>query len=106
MGQKLRSGEYAPGDPLPASLEEMLAHFKLRRVKPVAYVYPILAFLAGTGVNGSSPPWVVPGTYYLHHSTDGARPPLFLGADAADATALASRMVILIPPPGQACASW
>ena len=52
-----------PHDPLPSSLVEMLAHFKLRGVRPVAYVYPILAFLAGTGPNGSSPSWIVPGTY-------------------------------------------
>lgn len=63
MGQRLRLGEWAPGDALPASLSEMLGHFRARGVKPVAYVYPILAFLAGTGPNGTSPDWIVPGTY-------------------------------------------
>jgi len=41
----------------------MLDYFKLKGVKPVAYVYPILAFLAGTLPNGGSPPWIVQGTY-------------------------------------------
>ena len=80
MGQKIRQGLWTPGDALPASLIEMLNYFKLRKVKPVAYVYPILAFLAGTGKNGTSPPWIVPGTYDLEHST-GARPPLPLGSE-------------------------
>ena len=37
----------------------------LRGVRPVAYVYPILAFLRGTYPRGASPPWIVPGTYAL-----------------------------------------
>lgn len=56
---------WKPGDALPDSLTEMLAYFKLRGVKPVAYVYPILAFLAGTLPGGKSPPWIVPGVYDL-----------------------------------------
>ena len=36
LGQKLRLGEWAPGQPLPASLQEMLDHFKLRGVRPIA----------------------------------------------------------------------
>lgn len=63
MGQKLRMGLWRPGDPLPASLVEMLNYFERRRVKPVAYVYPILPFLAGTLPGGRSPPWIVNGTY-------------------------------------------
>ena len=63
MGQKLRMGEWKPGDPLPASLREMLDYFKLKRVRPVAYVYPILAFLAHTLPGGQSPEWIVNGTY-------------------------------------------
>ena len=47
MGQDLRLGVWKPGDQLPASLIEMLDYFKAKGVKPVAYVYPILAFLAG-----------------------------------------------------------
>jgi hypothetical protein len=66
-----------PHDPLPSSLVEMLAHFKLRGVRPVAYVYPILAFLAGTGPNGSSPSWIVPGTYSA--ADPGASPASILG---------------------------
>ena len=62
-GQKLRMGEWKPGDPLAASTQEMLDYFKLKGVKPVAYVYPILAFLAGTLPGGGSPPWIVQGTY-------------------------------------------
>ena len=63
MGQKLRMGEWKPGDPLAASTQEMLDYFKLRGVKPVAYVYPILAFLANTLPGGGSPPWITQGTY-------------------------------------------
>ena len=81
LGQKVRMGEWTPGDPLPDSLTEMLDHFKLRGVKPVAYVYPILAFLAGTGANGTSPDWIVPGTYELTHAP-GAREPLPLGTES------------------------
>lgn len=62
-GQQLRMGEWKPGDPLAASTQEMLDYFKLKGVKPVAYVYPILAFLAGTLPGGGSPPWIVQGTY-------------------------------------------
>lgn len=58
-------GLWKPGDTLPPSLQEMLNHFKLRGVKPVAYVYPILAFLAGTLPGGASPEWIVRGTYGL-----------------------------------------
>ena len=62
-GQRLRMGLWSPGDPLADSLQEMLDYFKLKGVKPVAYVYPILAFLAGTLPGGGSPPWIVTGTY-------------------------------------------
>jgi hypothetical protein len=63
MGQRLRMGLWAPGQPLPPSLLEMLGHFRLRGVRPVAYIYPILGFLAGTLPGGASPPWIVNGTY-------------------------------------------
>ena len=63
MGQRLRMGLWAPGQPLPPSLLEMLSHFQLRGVRPVAYIYPILGFLAGTLPGGASPPWIVNGTY-------------------------------------------
>jgi hypothetical protein len=63
MGQKLRMGEWKPGDPLAASTQELLDYFKHKGVKPVAYIYPILAFLAGTLPGGGSPPWIVHGTY-------------------------------------------
>ena len=56
-------GLWAPGQPLPPSLLEMLSHFELRGVRPVAYIYPILGFLAGTLPGGASPPWIVNGTY-------------------------------------------
>ena len=36
MGQRLRLGLWAPGDPLPASLTEMLEYMKAKNVKPVA----------------------------------------------------------------------
>ena len=72
LGQQIRLGEWAPGDALPPSLAEMLDYFKLRRVKPVAYVYPILAFLAGTLPGGRSPEWIVPGTYL--HGAGGLQP--------------------------------
>ena len=62
-GQKLRMGEWSPGDPIAASTQELLEYFKAKGVKPVAYVYPILAFLAGTLPNGGSPSWIVQGTY-------------------------------------------
>lgn len=66
-------GQWKPGDPLAASLSEMLDYFKLKGVKPVAYVYPILAFLEGTLPNGGSPPWIVQGTY------DASQTPLLGG---------------------------
>ena len=44
MGQRLRMGLWKPGDPIPASLQEMLDYFKLKKVMPVACIYPILAF--------------------------------------------------------------
>ena len=78
MGQQLRLGLWRPGDPLPASLREMLAYFASRGVRPVAYVYPILAFLAHTLPGGASPEWIVEGTYWLYDS-GGRRPPLHLG---------------------------
>jgi hypothetical protein len=37
-GQRLRMGLWKPGDAVADSLQEMLDHFKLRGVKPVAYV--------------------------------------------------------------------
>ena len=83
MGQKLRMGEWTPGDPIPDSLREMLDYFKAKKVQPVAYVYPILAFLAGTGANSSSPPWIVEGTYELHDAS-GHKPSLPLGSGPAD----------------------
>jgi hypothetical protein len=50
-------------------------------VRPVAYVYPILAFLAGTLPGGASPPWVVHGTY---SSSDLATKRLGLGPMRSD----------------------
>ncbi len=98
MGQRLRMGEcappftplctpssprrvftpplrrWAPGDALPPSLLEMLSYFRSKGVRPVAYVYPILAFLAGTGPNGTSPDWIVPGTYDATRAPAAAGP--------------------------------
>jgi hypothetical protein len=68
-GQKIRMGEWKPGDPLADSLNEMLDYFKLRGVKPVAYVYPILAFLAHTLPGGGSPDWITEGTYMSSKSS-------------------------------------
>jgi len=62
-GQKIRLGEWKPGDPLAASTQEMLDYFKAKGVQPVAYVYPILAFLAGAMPGGGDPTWIVQGTY-------------------------------------------
>jgi len=73
-GQKIRQGLWKPGDPLAASTQEMLDYFKLKGVKPVAYVYPILAFLAGTLPDGGSPPWIVQGTY-MSEPLPGQTPP-------------------------------
>ena len=51
-GQQLRLGLWKPGDPLANSLQELLDHFKLRGVKPVAYVYSAVAgSVAGSGVH-------------------------------------------------------
>ena len=104
MGQRLRLGMWAPGDPLPASLTEMLQYMKSKNVKPVAYVYPILAFLAGTvgcppGAgrckDGTNPPWIVNGSYYLKdHASDimpeAARPALWLGGELGNGPMRAS----------------
>ena len=54
-------GLWKPGDPLAASTQELLDYFKLKKVRPVAYVYPILAFLANTLPGGGSPPWITQG---------------------------------------------
>ena len=87
MGQRLRLGLWEPGDPLPESLIEMLTYMKSKAVKPVAYVYPILAFLAGTvGCpkgegrcdSGTNPPWIVNGSYDLLDRSSAGRPPLSL----------------------------
>ena len=42
-------------------------------MRPVAYVYPILGFLAGALPGGASPPWIVNGTY-LAAATSTASP--------------------------------
>ena len=52
-------------------------------VLPVAYVYPILAFLAGTYPGGTNPPWIVNGSYYLEDRS-GRRPPIDLRELAID----------------------
>lgn len=56
-------GEWRPGDKLASSTQEMLDYFRHKGVKPVAYVYPILAFLANTLPGGGSPSWITEGTY-------------------------------------------
>ena len=86
MGQKLRMGYWKPGDSLPGSLTEMLDYFKERNVKPVAYVYPILAFLAGTLPGGKSPPWIVPGVYTLPKVMGGGPVRLTHGTVEGDAS--------------------
>ena len=93
MGQRLRLGLWAPGQPLPASLLEMLEHFRRRGVRPIAYVYPILAFLAHTLPGGASPPWIVNGTYYAAASTaSNSTAPAFASAAVPHAPAAAPRV--------------
>ena len=65
MGQRIRDGRWKPGrDALPESLQAMLADFRRAGVRPLAYVYPILAFLAGTLPDGGSPSWIYNTTDY------------------------------------------
>ena len=66
LGEAVRAGTWLPGvDPIPASLAEMLAYFREQGVKPVAYVYPILAFGAGEppGNTSTLPSWIINGSY-------------------------------------------
>ena len=93
-GQKLRMGEWKPGDPLAASTQEMLDYFKLKGVKPVAYVYPILAFLEGTLPNGGSPPWIVQGTYDSYAASATRQP--HLHADGKNRSREAHRQTPLL----------
>jgi hypothetical protein len=79
-GQQIRMGQWKPGDPIAASTQEMLDYFKLRGVKPVAYVYPILAFLAKTLPGGGSPSWITQGTYMSSSSNADIG---LVGGDAA-----------------------
>ncbi len=72
-GQKIRTGEWTPGDPLASSTQEMLDYFVAKGVKPVAYVYPILAFLAGTLPGGGNPSWIVQGTYMSETNAESNR---------------------------------
>ena len=53
MGEKIRKGEWDPTkDPIPASVTEMVAYAKQKRVGLLAYVYPSLPFAA-------NPSWLV-----------------------------------------------
>ena len=99
MGQRLRLGLWSPGDALPASLLEMLDYMKAKGVKPVAYVYPILAFLAGTvgcapGAGrckqGTNPPWIVNGSYDLEDRSAAGRGPLSLRGESGNGPMRAS----------------
>jgi hypothetical protein len=99
MGQRLRLGMWSPGDPLPASLTEMLDYMKSKKVKPVAYVYPILAFLAGTVgcpsgsgrcTGGANPSWIVNGSYDLIDRSMAERPPLSLRGESGNGPLRAS----------------
>jgi len=55
LGQKIRKGEWNPkSDALPPSVREMLDYAASKRVKLVAYVYPVLPF-------AHNPEWLVAG---------------------------------------------
>jgi len=46
MGIGLRNGSWQPSQPLPPTVQEMMAAFRQEHVSPVAYVYPTLAWRA------------------------------------------------------------
>lgn len=53
LGQEIRRGEWDPASgPIPASVREMLDYAQAKRVKLVAYVYPVLPFV-------QNPAWLV-----------------------------------------------
>ena len=53
LGQKIRKGEWDPRtDAVPPSVQEMLDYARAKRVKLVAYVYPVLPF-------SQNPAWLV-----------------------------------------------
>ena len=57
LGQKIRTGEWKiDSDAIPASVAEMLKYAGEKNTKLVAYVYPVLGFLAR-----QHPEWLVPG---------------------------------------------
>jgi hypothetical protein len=57
LGQKIRRGEWKiESDPVPDSVAEMLAYAKGKNAGMLAYVYPVLGFLAE-----EHPDWTVPG---------------------------------------------
>jgi len=56
MGEKIRKSEWDPAnDPIPASVAEMIAYAKQKRVGLLAYVYPSIPFSA-------NPAWLVKST--------------------------------------------
>ena len=58
LGQKIRKGEWKIGSgEMPPSIAEMLAHARSRNTGLMAYVYPVLGFLAD-----QHPEWIVPGS--------------------------------------------
>ncbi len=45
MGQKLRKGEWKPGDPLPESVQDILDYAESKKIGLLAYVFPSLPFM-------------------------------------------------------------
>ena len=55
MGIKIRKGEWDPkSDPIPESVQEMLDYAKSKKIKLVAYMYPVMPF-------AGNPDWIVEG---------------------------------------------
>jgi len=58
MGIKIRKGEWDPkSDPIPESVQEMLDYAKSKKIKLVAYMYPVMPF-------AGNPEWIVENTKY------------------------------------------
>jgi hypothetical protein len=58
LGIKIRKGEWDPKkDPIPETVQQMLDYAKSKKIKLVAYMYPVMPF-------SGNPEWIVEGTKY------------------------------------------
>lgn len=59
MGEQIRTGQWAPGEPIPPSVLKVIDSAAANNVSAIPYVYPILGFTGGP--NHTNPtPWLAP----------------------------------------------